>query len=117
VPRKYSLRFKKDFDTLFKHGNRKYSKNFSVIFSRAEDSKFAFIISKKNAAKATDRNYSRRLMREIIRTNCLDTINTPFHIAIVSKTNLTILKEHTSVDAIQQELVDLFQTIQPHGNA
>jgi ribonuclease P protein component len=107
MPRTYSLQHKKDFDTLFKVGKRRYGKYFTVVFAPAEELKFGLIVQKKVVALASHRNYCRRIMREIIRTVYIPNISSRFHIAIIVKSDLKEI-ESTS---IQRDLIGALSQI------
>ena len=107
MPRSYSLSKKRDFDTLFKTGKRINSKYFSIVYSPSKELKLAFIISKKVSKNAVDRNYSRRVIKEIIRKKFIPSNNQSVNIAIVCKVNLRLIEFST----IEDQLVNLLQTI------
>jgi ribonuclease P protein component len=93
MPRSYSFCGKKNFDRLFKIGRRRSSKNFSLVYSPSDAFKFATIVPKKNVKKASSRNYSKRIMREIIRKEILPTHSQHLFIfAFICKTDLKTLK-------------------------
>lgn len=114
MPKTYSLSRKNDFDFLFSKGFRLRSHNFNLIYTSGRDSfRIAFIISKKNAKKSTDRNYSKRILREIVRRNLLNSLrDKKIHIALVCKTNLREYKAQRSFAQIQNEVLGLFEAIQ-----
>lgn len=111
MPKKYSIKLRRDFERLFKFGVRKASQNFSIIFVDAEDLKFAFIVDRKIAPKAVDRIYAKRIMREIVRKFFLKTCLKPLHIGIRPLSNLKVLKEKTGFENVKNELVQLLNQI------
>lgn len=65
-----TIRKKKDFEIVFKHGKRKTEGPISIIFKRKEEdniSRVAFIIS-KNIKGAVKKNKIKRRLREIYRS-------------------------------------------------
>lgn len=110
MPRSYSLNRKKDFDLLFSKGARRYSRNFSITFLPSNELKFAFIVSKKNVKKASHRNYTRRIMREIVRKNFLTTRKT-LYVSIISKTDLKELAKKVGFVSVQNELINLLRQV------
>lgn len=115
VPNKLSLKLEKEFKVLYKHGIRKNSNNFQLIFVDSNLTKIAFVVSKKNIPKASHRIYSKRLVREIFRTDILTTIKKPLHLSIHIKSNLYNLKKQNSdknfYNNIKNELIELFNQI------
>jgi ribonuclease P protein component len=112
VPRKYSLKYKRDFDYLFKNGIRKKSQNFSIVICDSNEFKVAFIVSKKNIPKANRRIYSKRVAREIFRKEILDNISKyKKFIAITINTDLKEFIKSNSFSIIKSELVELLKQI------
>ena len=111
MPKKYSLKLKKQFQRLFRSGIRKNSENFSIVFVDSEELKFAFIVDAKTMPRAVDRTYSKRIMREVVRNNFLQNCKKPMHIAIRPLKNLRLLVKEKGFDNIQTELTSLLGTI------
>ena len=113
MPKKYSLKLKKEFSRLYRNGIRKGSKNFSLTFMDSSALKFAFVVAKKDIAKATARVYSKRIVREIVRKdflpNCID--KKPLYISIQPKANLKVLVKEVGFEVIRKELLELLNQI------
>lgn len=65
---------KNEIDLLKSKGKRKFSKNFTLLYSinNKENSRFAIIISKKVSKKAVDRNRIKRIVREAVKLKIQD---------------------------------------------
>ncbi len=102
LAKQYRLRFKKDFDAIFKSRHKFYSINFILryIKNNEENSKFAFVISKKVSKKAVDRNLIKRRMSEIIRKN-ISNIKSGYNIIFFAKSGVLKL----DYIKIQEELI------------
>lgn len=66
---------KRDFDRLFKTGQRRHSQHFSVVtqFNHQSAIRAAVIIKASQLPKATKRNHWRRRIREVMRAEFADT--------------------------------------------
>jgi ribonuclease P protein component len=111
MPRSFSLSRKKDFDSLFKKGIRKYSRFFTVVYAPADETKFGLIVQKKNVPHASDRNYCRRVMRETIRQQYLLSIKKSFHIAIIVKSNLKLAVKSHGIIAVTTDLNNVLKQV------
>ena len=60
------LKKQKDFDLVFKKGNRVYSKSLTILFIKSESLKIGISLSKKHG-KAVKRNKIKRLLRACVR--------------------------------------------------
>jgi ribonuclease P protein component len=109
VPRTYSLTATKDFNELFQKGRRLSSKNFSIVYKPAPRLKFAYIIAKKNVKFATHRNYSRRVIKEILKKEILPNIKSPFYIALMCRSDLKEYMKTGEFESIKTELINLFK--------
>ena len=65
------LKSKKEFDYVFKKGQKIYSKNLTLIFIKSAESKVGFAVSKKHGGSVV-RNRIKRLLRESFRSFLLD---------------------------------------------
>lgn len=109
MPKDFSLKKKKLIDELFKSGRKAYSKNFTIFYNKSDSLKFAYISPKKNFKNANSRNYIKRLIREIIREEILDSLKfKTYNFAILCRNDLKEL----NFNLIQLELKQLFNTIQ-----
>ncbi len=111
MPRSYSLKSKKEFEILFKNGERKYSKNFSIVSLPALELKFGLIIQKKNVKLASHRNYGRRIIREILRTEFIPNFGKTRHIGIVCKVNLKTNIDQSGLSLVKAELINILRQI------
>lgn len=116
MPRKYSLRYRKDFKELFTKGKKLYTKNFSLTYLKAEELKFGFIVTKKTSKKAHDRNYSKRVLREIIRKEIIPNFESNYHIALMCKKSLNTLKEEIGYEGIKSEIIYIFSLLKKREN-
>lgn len=69
LPRLYRLKKKNDFDRLLKKGKFQNGRFLAIKFvsNDQENSRFGFLVAKKNFKKATLRNKIRRRLREMVR--------------------------------------------------
>ena len=77
------LKKQKDFDLVFKKGNRVYSKSLTVLFIKSESLKIGISLSKKHG-KAFKRNRIKRILRASIRCFIKDFKNS-FYVVILPK--------------------------------
>lgn len=111
MPRNNSLRGKKSFDTLFRKGTRRYSKYFTIVYIPSEMTKFGIIVQKKNVQLASHRNYTRRIIREILRLTYLPSQKTHAHIAILAKTDLKTVIANNGIDHVRNDMMKALQQI------
>lgn len=113
MPKEYSLKLKKEFQKLYRNGIRKSSKNFSLVFMDSKYLKFAIVVAKKDIPKANARVYSKRIIREIIRKDFLETAKTkkPLYISIQPKVNLRDLVKTSNFEEVRKEVLDLLNQI------
>lgn len=112
MPRELSLKLRTDFKRLYKHGIRKGSKNFQLIFIDADNLKFGFLVAKKDIPKSSDRIYSKRIVRNIVYKDILGLFETKkMHICISIKTNLKVLRKSVKYQDLRNEITDLFKQI------
>ncbi len=84
LPLRYRLKRKKDIETVFRSGRRRGGVGFRLFFypNTEGHARFAFVISKKTARKAVDRNRIRRRITGWIQTeNTL--LEAPFDIICI----------------------------------
>ena len=69
LSKEHRLRRDRDFQNLFKNGEKAFSFPFSVRFAdnKLAVSRFAVVVGTKVSKKAVERNYLRRQVREILR--------------------------------------------------
>lgn len=113
MPKIYSLKLKKEFQKLYRNGIRKSSKNFSLVFMDSKYLKFAIVVAKKDIPKATARVYSKRIIREIVRKDFLESAKTkkPLYISIQPKVNLQELIKSSSFEEVRKEVLALLSQI------
>lgn len=112
MPKKYSLKRRRDFQRLFKFGARRYSRFFSLIFVEAQELKFAFITDSKTIRKPVDRVYARRIMREIVRRYFLpNNITVPMFIAIRPLANLKSVVSEIGFNIVKEDLIALLNRV------
>ena len=70
MEKKIRLRKKEDFSRVYNRGISAYNNDFKIIGRKneTEDNRYGFSISKK-FGKAVERNFTKRRLKEIIRTN------------------------------------------------
>lgn len=108
MPKDSSLKRKKEIDQLFQKARRVHTPNFTLFYLNAPKNKFVFIAPKKYFKTATERNYIKRLMREILRKSVLANLTSTKSYALMCRTSLKILKEKQGFQSISNELLDLF---------
>ena len=88
LPRKNRLTKKKDIDTVFKEGNAVKGNFLFIRYKQisAPGPHLSFIVSKKVAGSAVERNRLRRILAETIRKN-IQNFKKGYEVAIVSKKN------------------------------
>ena len=103
---KYVLKHNEDIESLVSKKNSVGNKYYAIYFDTCNDgTKIAVSISKKSGSSPA-RNYEKRVVREIIRTNFLEKID-GLMCLIVIKTNATEL----SYDLKKQEIEFLINKI------
>lgn len=111
MPKEYSLKLRSDFKKLYKFGIRKASKNFSIVFMDSNELKFGYLVKKDDIKRANRRNYSKRLIREIVRTDLIKLCTKPMFIGINAKVDLKELVKSVGFDEVKKELIGLFNQI------
>ncbi len=112
MPKKYSLKRRRDFQRLFKFGTRKYSNFFSVVYIEADELKFAFITDSKTIRKPVHRVYAKRVMREVVRRYFLpNNVIKPMFIAIRPLVNLKSVVSEKGFDVVKEDLITLLNRI------
>ena len=89
LPKNYRLHFKKDFELIFEKGRFvPFSLfNFKLLKNDLQNSRFAFIVSKKISNKAHDRNKIKRQLRAIM-NKFIKQIKGNFDVIIITKKNI-----------------------------
>lgn len=103
--RKYSLRKNKDIEQLVKYRVSVGNKYYAIYYHRhCGEAQIAFSVSKKNG-NAVERNYQKRVVKEIIRNN-IDSLNN-YQMLIVVKP----LSKDLSFNEKKENLEHLFKKI------
>jgi len=104
LPRRYRLEAK-DFPRVNKEGMAYFSPSFILkkLKKRQENSRFAFIVSKKISAKATERHRITRKAREAVRL-LLPYLSCCFDVIIVARP-----KAKEKIEGIPQEIKELLK--------
>ncbi len=68
LPKKIILRGKEKFDFIFKNGSSLKGRNITILFVESQTEKVGFVVSKRIKG-AVQRNYYKRILREIYRQN------------------------------------------------
>ena len=103
---------KKIIQDVYQSAEKIYSKSVILLWKYGEDensSKILISVPKKKIKKAVDRNYIKRIIREIYRTtnnNILSSIPKPIWVILIY--NKTTKPEFNK---LKTELCDLFQTL------
>lgn len=103
---------KKIIQDLYQSAEKIYSKSVILLWKYGEEgnsSKILISVPKKKIKKAVDRNYIKRIMREIYRTtnnNILSSIPKPIWLILIY--NKTTKPEFNK---LKTELCDIFQTL------
>lgn len=105
---KYRLRKQRDINKVFLSKRAVFGKYVIINFALNELSypRFAFVISKKTAKKAVDRNYFKRVLRHIVQKNIED-IQKGFDFVVVIKKEI----QKTNFAVIEQDVLDLIKKI------
>lgn len=99
--RKYSLRQNSEIEKLVKFKMSVGNKFYAIYFHRFNgDPKIAFSVSKKNG-NAVERNYEKKVVKEIIRSHLGELINLKMLIIVKPTTkNLTFLEKKTQIEKL-----------------
>ena len=100
LTKKNRLRTMRDFKHLFKKGKTQGSLYLGLRFVKKDEqdfTRFAFVISKKSAKLAVDRNRARRQLREVVRS-LLPMIKPGFDISITIKSSFIPLTFEQKLD-------------------
>ena len=107
---KYVLKHNKDIESLVSKKNSVGNKYYAIYFDTCNDgAKIAVSVSKKCGSSPT-RNYEKRVVREIIRTNYLEKLN-GLMCLIVIKNNATELTYELKKQEIDLLINKLFKKI------
>lgn len=99
------IKDKKEFNDILKTGKKKINKYFIIYYKeRAKTNSRYGITFKKNFGKAYERNYYKRVMREIIRYNQKKFSNLLDYIIIMREGCKTL-----DYNGIKDNLIDLMQ--------
>ena len=95
IKKKYSLKGKKNFDKVYKLGQRKRGQVFGIckLKNRFEYNRFGVVISAKKISKASKRNKVKRIIKKIIKLS-FDKIDSPFDYVITVLTPLEKINEN-----------------------
>lgn len=124
MPKKYILRYHKKFKNLYRNGIKVRSRYFSCLFVKSDDLAFAFVVTKKVARKAVNRNYSRRVMKEIVRNyvwnggKCASSAPKLNGVNIILKSlfDLKELKKKSGFELIKRDLESLLNKVKTKLN-
>ena len=110
LPFKNRLTKKKDFEFVFRFGERYYAPSGINMYikekgNRNDGSRFGFIVSKKVSKKAVNRNKLKRWLRDIVKVN-LSKISNSFDVVVVL--NPKLFKSDASFQKIRDDLESLF---------
>lgn len=111
MPHQYSLKTKKEIDELFVKGIKRHSHNLTIVYLPSDKTGYAFITPKKHIKLASQRNYSRRVMREAIRTQIHPRLNSSYKMALICKTNFKVLKKNYTFEKLIAEIKYLLHPI------
>jgi ribonuclease P protein component len=102
-----------EFSSVFSFRKRLSSRFFVVHYkpSYAQSKRFGFVVAKKVAKQAVDRNYMRRVLREVCRHTRVE--------HLTADVVIQVQKKFVNKDFIQinQELNDIFSKIQQRLNS
>jgi len=92
------------FSTVFRTGKRMHTPELTLIIMQTKEpvSRFGFVVSKKTAKRAVDRNRIKRILRESIH-HLLPTIPTGLDCVFIAKQNFA--EKHTT--EIEPEIKNL----------
>ena len=99
------LKGRNEFNEIFDNGRRVSSKHFLLLTRDAEDSKFAFTVSRKIRG-AVRRNFAKRRLREILRLN-QESLPKKIHIILQARPGI----ERTNFELLNKEFVVLLKKI------
>ena len=99
------LRGRNEFNEIFSTGQRVSSKHLLLLTKNAEESKFAFTVSRKIGG-AVRRNFAKRRLREILRLNQKQ-LPENMHIILQAKPGI----ERTNFELLSEEFVVLLKKI------
>ncbi|MBO7085839.1 MAG: ribonuclease P protein component [Bacilli bacterium] len=102
---KYVLKHNEDIEKLVSKKNSVGNKYYAIYYDICNEAKIAVSVSKK-CGSSPARNYEKRVVREIVRTNLFDKL-TGLQCLIVIKSNATEL----SFDLKKKEIEQLFNKI------
>ncbi|HOU99048.1 MAG TPA: ribonuclease P protein component [Bacteroidales bacterium] len=114
-PKKEHLCKKKDFELLFSNGKSVYHSflkaQFIFIDSENPEIKVAFAVPAKKIKKAIDRNYLKRIMREVYRKNKF-LLKDSLHKKSIYITFIFLTNERVHYKQMEEVLLLLLQQIQ-----
>ncbi len=107
LPPKNRIRRKKEFEGVFNSGKTIFRDNYilKIKNNNRSFSRFAFVVPFKFEKRATKRNRTKRVFREVV-ISLLPFIRAGFDIIFIIK-----LKENLSFSSLQKELKLLFKEI------
>lgn len=107
LARQYNLKGKENFENVEKNGKVFQSKSFGISYLKREDnedSRFAFVVSKKISGEAVHRNRIKRAMSEAVRYK-LTEIKKGYDIVFLAKQAIT----RKSTDEMMKEVNQALQ--------
>ncbi|MFZ5516274.1 MAG: ribonuclease P protein component [Candidatus Zhuqueibacterota bacterium] len=102
LSKKNILKGKEKFDAIFKFGKLISGKNINIIFLDSEVALIGFVVSRK-VKNAIQRNYFKRVLREIYRLNKI-------HFPENKEMVLIAKGKEQSLATLQQEVLNLLKT-------
>lgn len=108
MPKKYSLKYKRDFQKVFKKGKFNRTKHFSLLTLPSEEIKVAVTIKKKIIKKASSRNYCKRVIKHMLREEILPNLKSHYYFIIFPQMDIKFLKEEIGMEELKKEFKKLF---------
>ncbi len=105
---KYRLKKQRDIDKVFASKKVIFGRNIIINFTENNlpYSRFTFVISKKVAKRAVDRNYFKRILRHIAHLHIINEIK-GFDFVVVAKKE----SQQSTFEEIETEATSLFKKI------
>jgi len=101
LSKKSILRGREKFDNIFRNGKLISGKNVNIIFLDSDDTAIGFVVSKK-VKNAIQRNYFKRVLREIYRLNKV-------HFPVKKEMILIAKGKERRLTTLQQEVLILLK--------
>ena len=108
LDKRIAIKSSREFDRIFKEGAKRSSEHILVLFSKAEQIKIGFTVSKKIKGAVT-RNRAKRRLRELVRLNQQQLPNQKAYI-FFAKPGV----ENYDFAKLQTEFLNLIEKIRQH---